>query len=129
MKKVTCLLCCVWLTLASYSQDVFSNKTNVALKKVIEDYRTSNHKAFSWYRELFTTGDFDQAKTQYNELYQQIHNTIIKVEGEKPVILNGLFEMPDRDKQRNSIFFNFLPATGLVQKLKVELVLVNNDGK
>lgn len=31
--------------------------------------------------------------------------------------------MPDKAKKQNIIFFNFLPTTGMVQKLKVELVL------
>jgi hypothetical protein len=123
MKRVTCLLWCLWLTVAATAQGVFSNQTNVTLKKVIEDYRLNSKKDFSWDRELFESPDFDKAKLRFSELYQQIHNTIIKLEGEKPVILNGIFEMPDKGKKQNTIFFNFLPATDMVQKLKVELVL------
>jgi hypothetical protein len=123
MRKITCLFLCVWLTVAATAQGVFSNQTNGTLKKVIEDYRFNSKKEFSWDRELFTSPDFDKAKIRFSELYQQIHNTIIKLDGEKPVILNGLFEMPDKTKKQNTIFFNFLPATGMVQKLKVELVL------
>lgn len=123
MKKVTCLLWGIWFTMAVKAQGIFSNQTNLTLKKVIEDYRFNSKKTFSWDRELFASPDFEKAKMRYSELYQQIHNTIIKVQGEKPVILNGLFEMPDKGKKQNVIFFHFLPATGMVQKLKVELVL------
>jgi hypothetical protein len=123
MKKFTCLLWGLWFSMAVKAQGVFSNQTNITLKKVIEDYRLNSRKNFSWDHELFSSPDFEKAKIRFSELYQQIHNTIIKVQGEKPVILNGLFEMPDKDKKQNVIYFNFLPATGMVQKLKVELVL------
>lgn len=128
MKKVTCLLWCVCLVFTATAQGVFSNQTNIALKKVIEDYRFSSKKAFTWDRELFTSTDFEQARNKFSELYQQIHNTIIRLEGERPVILNGVFEMPDKSKKRTTIIFNFLPATGAVQKLKVELQLLSHDG-
>lgn len=123
MKTMICLLGCLWLSMTATAQGVFSNQTNTTLRKVIEDYRFNTKKEYSWSSKLFTSPDFDKAKSKFSELYQQLHNTIIKFEGEKPVILNGLFEMPDKARQQTSIFFHFLPATGVVQKLKVELVL------
>jgi hypothetical protein len=129
MKKVTCLLWFVCLVFTATAQGVFSNQTNITLKKVIEDYRFSSKKEFSWNRELFAATDFEQARNKYTELYHQIHNTIIKLDGEKPVILNGVFEMPDKAKKQTTVYFNFLPATGSIQKLKVELLLQFHDGK
>jgi hypothetical protein len=151
------------LTLTVAAQGVFSNKTNAALKKVIEDYpnRFSNIKGdkissidpavnykskvtiagsanctlthskadeYSWKCELFTAVDFEKAKSRYNDLYNEIHNTIIKLEGEKPVILNGQYATPEKDRKQNSIFFHFLPNTGLIQKLNVELQLQSVNG-
>jgi hypothetical protein len=140
------------------AQGVFSNHTNAALQKVIEDYpnrfrnikgdrlseyaeavdykskvevpgsvacvitQLSKREGYSWKCELFESKDFDKAKNKFSEIFNQIHNTIIKVDGEKPVILNGKFEMPGGDKKPTNIFFHLLPA-GVMQKLKVELTL------
>lgn len=78
---------------------------------------------FAWKSELYQTTDFETASEKYKELYNQIHNTIIKVQGEKPVILNGKYEIPDNDKKSTSIAFQVLPATSHMRKLKVELIL------
>src|SRR5688500_14375738 len=83
---------------------------------------------YAWKAELYQTADFDQARKKYSELYNQIHNTIIKIEGEKPVILNGKYETPDGAKKSNSIGFHVLPATGQMGRLKVELLLFESAG-
>lgn len=157
MTKVIWLLLFTCLTLTTTAQGVFSNKTNAALKKVIEDYPnrfsnikgdrisaidlavnykskvvipgsvnctlTSKDDAYSWNCELFSSADFEKARGKYSDLYNEIHNTIIKLEGEKPVILNGQYETPEKERKQSSIFFHFLPNTGIIQKLNVELQL------
>ena len=164
MCKVTWLLLFTLITLSTTAQGVFSNKTNAALKKVIEDYPNhfsnikgdrissaeleSDYKskvvipgsvnctltqynkdaAYSWKCELFTSADFEKAKSSFSDLYNEIHNTIIKVEGEKPVILNGQYEVPEKDKQQTIIFFHFLPAAGIIKKLNVELEMILDNG-
>ncbi len=165
MKNVTWLLLFSFLNLATAAQDVFSNKTNVALKKVIEDYPNHFHNikgdrlaehaqetdfkskvevpgaincvvtqystkkdTYSWRCELFTSEDFDKAKSRFSELFKEIHNTIIKVEGEKPFILNGTYETPEGDKKLTAILFQLLPASGNMQQLKVELLLEHDTG-
>src|SRR6516225_9071644 len=111
------LLNTVWL----FSQDdVFSNKTNIALEKVIRDYpnrfhnirgevlvqhpKTTEYKStiqvpgssaciitkyslpdndsYSWNCHVFQSREFSQAKNKFREIYDQIENTIIKVDGE-----------------------------------------------
>lgn len=84
--------------------------------------------AYSWTCELFTSADFQKAKDQFSELYTEIHNTIIKISGEKPTILNGQYEVPARGKKQTTVFFHFLPNTSLVQKLHVELQLQSENG-
>jgi hypothetical protein len=86
-------------------------------------------EAYSWKCELFTTTDFEKAKSKFNELYSQIHNTIVKIEGEKPVILNGRYETPEKNKASTSIAFDFLPNIAVVQKLNVALVLQQDGDK
>ena len=70
---------------------------------------------------MFTSADFEKAKARFQELFKQISNTIIRIEGEKPFILNGQFESPTGEIKTTIIRFHFLPASGIVQHLKVEL--------
>lgn len=163
MKNVTYLLLFFFGTLTTHAQGVFSNQTNVALQKVIEDFpnhfrnikgdliadnRTDYRSKveipgsincvisengpgkdiYAWKAELYQTNNFDQARKKFSELYNQIHNTIIKIEGEKPVILNGKYEVPDGEKKFTSIGFHVLPATGHMGRLKVELALHESAG-
>jgi len=160
MKSITCMLLFVLATFATAAQDVFSNKTNATLKKVIEDYPNhfnnikgdrisgraeetdfkskvevpgaincvvvesgSRKDAYSWKCELFASSDFEQAKSRFSELYKEIHNTIIKIEGERPFILNGKYELPDIDRKTTSVPFQLLPSTANMRQLKVELLL------
>jgi hypothetical protein len=90
--------------------------------------RYNTNEAYSWTCELFSGADFQQAKTRYSDLFSEIHNTIIKLEGQKPSILNGQYKVPDKDRKQNTIVFHFLPGTGIIQKLHVELALQSNGG-
>lgn len=163
MKNVTFVLLFFFLTLTTSAQGVFSNQTNAALQRVIEDFPnhfrnikgdqiTDNSPDFkskiempgaincvisenglrkdtyTWRAELYNTSDFEKARKKFSELYNQIHNTIIKIEGEKPVILNGKYEVPDGEKKFTSIGFHVLPATGQMRRLKVELLLQGSPG-
>jgi hypothetical protein len=56
-------------------------------------------------------------------VFNQIKNTIVKIDGEKSYILNGHFQLPDERKRYHSTFFTLLPSNGQLQKIKVELVL------
>ena len=102
----------------------FKSKVDVPGSVTCVVTQLSKRETYSWKCELFESKDFDKAKSKFSEIFNQIHNTIIKVEGEKPVILNGKYEAPAGDKRSSSIFFHLLPA-GVMQKLKVELSLQN----
>jgi hypothetical protein len=78
---------------------------------------------YSWKCIMAESEDFNAIATKYKELYNQIRNSIVKVEGEKPFILNGLYEVPTEDKRFVSSVFSLLPSIGNLGKLKVELVL------
>lgn len=145
------------------AQDVFSNKTNMALEKVIKDfpnrfhnikgelitqrtqvaeYRstiqvpgstycvvthhlTSNNDSYSWSCIAFENKDFNQARSKFKEIYEQIENTIIKIEGEKPFIVSGQYRAPQEERKTTSIVFDLLPAVGEMKKLKIELTIQN----
>src|ERR1700712_2153339 len=48
----------------------------------------------SWQSVVFAASDFNLAKSRFEELYNQIKNTIIRAEGEKAVIVNGMYIDP-----------------------------------
>jgi hypothetical protein len=152
------LLNAAWL----FSQeDVFSNKTNVALEKVIRDYpnrfhnirgelisqhakaaeykttisvpgasycsiwkySVANNEVYNWNCITFNSPNFMQARTKFREVYDQIENTIIKVEGQKPFILNAQYRTPTELHNMNAITFELLPLTDEMKNLKVDLSL------
>ena len=102
-----------------------------ALTCVLTPYRSSKKEKYSWKCLILESDNYTDAKARYTELYNQIRNTIVKIEGEKPFILNGNYEAPGDDKKYTTVLFQLLPATGEMQKLKVELTLLHtiNDWK
>jgi hypothetical protein len=144
-------------------QDVFSNKTNVALEKVIKDFpnrfknikgellaqhtqtaeyrstiqvpgssscvvrhtQASNNDAYSWTCTAFENKDFNLARLKFKEIFEQIENTIIKIDGEKPFIVSGQYKNPQEERKSTIIVFDLLPAVGDMKRLKVELALQN----
>jgi hypothetical protein len=150
-------------TLTLQAQDVFSNKTNVALEKVVKDfpnrfhnikgelivqrpqiaeyrstiqvpgasscivtrYVVANADAYGWSCAAFESKDFNLAKNKFKEIFEQIENTIIKVDGEKPFIVSGQYRNPVEERKLTAISFDLLPAVGEMKKLKIELTLQN----
>jgi len=160
MKNVS-LLILLSVCLKVSAQGVFTNQTNSAIEKVIQDYPNqfrnitgalliekqqtadyqsniqipgavscqvikynSSKKELCWRAELLQTNNFEEARALYKNIYNQIRNSIVKIEGEKPYILNGQYDVPDERKRNHSIVFSMLPAVGDMQKLKVELSLM-----
>lgn len=159
--KIISLILLMLASLATEAQGVFSNKTNTALQKVIEDYpnkfrniigdkisvnqqetdyrskievpgampsvitlhNSSKTDLYSWKSELFESGSFDQSRERFKEVYDNIKNTIVKIEGMSAVILNGKYEYPTEDKKNTTIAFQLLPTNSELQKLKIELSL------
>jgi hypothetical protein len=152
------LLNAVWL----FSQDdVFSNKTNVALEKVIRDYPNRFHnirgemisqrsqvaeykstvsvpgasscsiwkynvaknEVYNWNCTTFNSPNFMQARAKFKEVYDQIENTIIKIDGQKPFILNAQYLTPTELHTMNSISFEMLPLANEMKNLKIDLSL------
>ncbi len=152
------LLNAAWL----FSQDdVFSNKTNAALEKVIRDYpnrfhnirgeqisqhsqgteykstisvpgasycsiwkyNVANSDLYTWNCITFNSSNFMQARVKFKEVYDQIENTIIKIEGQKPFILNAQYRTPTELHAMNAISFELLPLTDEMKNLKVDLSL------
>jgi hypothetical protein len=147
--------------LALSQDDVFSNKTNVALEKVIRDYpnrfhnikgemisqhekaaefkstisvpgasycsiwkyNSSSNDSYDWSCITFNSPNFMQARSKFKEIYDQIENTIIKLDGQKPFILNAQYRTPTEFHNLNNITFELLPATEEMRNLKIDLSL------
>ncbi len=162
MKSTLIMLAFFAHSIATWAQeDVFSNKTNMALEKVIKDfpnrfhnikgemivqraqtteYRStiqvpgtssctvikhavSNNDVYSWNCSVFATRDFNLAKNKFKEIFDQIENTIIKIDGQKPFIMSGQYRTPQEERKYTNVVFEILPAVGDMQKLKVELTM------
>jgi len=86
---------------------------------------SSNAKSgvYAWRTDLYQSDDFNQSKDRFKEVFDNIKNTIVKIDGMAPVIINGKYEYPTEDRQNTVIGFQLLPAPGDLQKLRVELSL------
>src|SRR5579872_581027 len=152
------LLNATWL----FSQDdVFSNKTNIALEKVIRDfpnrfhnirgdmiaqraqvieykstisvpgasycsirkYNVANNDVYDWNCTTFNSPNFMQARAKFKEIYDQIENTIIRIDGQKPFIINAQYLTPTEMHNVNSISFELLPAVNEMKNLRIDLTL------
>jgi hypothetical protein len=167
MKTAILALLMVTCFVETRSQSVFSNGTNSAIERVIQDYpnkfgnikgalisenaqgtnyesnvkipgslsctisQTSftNKKFLSWRSELFVASSFSEASDKYSELFKQIKNSVIKLQGAKPYILNGQYATPDQGKNFQSVILNLLPAAGELQNVKVEIAMESQGGK
>lgn len=161
MKNYLALLLLLALHIRVSAQGVFSNQTNGALEKVIQDYpnqfknikgdllasnqREAEYKSVvvipgaesstviqytgaerhivSWQTILYSSADFDKAEEKFKELYGEIKNTIVRLDGERPVILNGKYETPEEGKTHTTVVFDILPSTGSTRQLRVDMTL------
>ena len=84
---------------------------------------TSDKKIVSWQTIVFTSTTFEEARNKFKEVYSEIKNTIVKLDGERPVILNGQYENPEEAKNNTTVYFDLLPNTASTQQIKVDLCL------
>jgi len=89
----------------------------------------ATQKQVCWQSVLYTNTEFATAKNRFETLFNQIKNTIIKPEGEKPVIVNGLFMNPSAEKTYNTIQFDLLPPAGITQKINIDLVMQHSGNQ
>ncbi len=93
-----------------------------AVSCTVTKYADPKDDSYTWVC-VYQSEDFDQAKNKFKEIFGQIKNTIIKIDGEKPFILSGQYETPNETKKTTSVVFELLPPVGEMKKLKVDLNL------
>ncbi|MBL7697203.1 MAG: hypothetical protein JNK79_03565 [Chitinophagaceae bacterium] len=95
-----------------------------ALNTTITRYSATNDKEiYSWKCTVLESEDFELVSKKYREVYAQMKNSIIKLDGNKPFILNGSYGEPTDEKRFISSSFGLLPASGDLKSLRVELTL------
>lgn len=100
-----------------------------AVSTTITQSVVAHKQTVSWQSVIYTGGEFSAAKNRFEELFNQIKNTIIKPEGGNAAIVNGLYMNPSEDKTFTTIQFDLLPATGFMQKINIDLMLKNSGGQ
>ncbi|HUQ64843.1 MAG TPA: hypothetical protein VM101_01725 [Flavitalea sp.] len=95
-----------------------------SINTIITRYSSENDKEiYSWKCLMIESEEFNLASKKYKEVFNQVANSIIKLDGNKPFILNGTYADPTEDKRYTSSAFTLVPASGDLKKLKVELTL------
>lgn len=95
-----------------------------AVNAVITKYSSNPDKEiYSWKCLLVESEDFAAVSSKYKELFDLMNNSIIKIDRDKPFILNGTYEVPTQTKRFATSTFYLLPASGVMSKVKVELSL------
>lgn len=95
---------------------------------VITAFREGDSHEFSWQTILFQSSNFADTKQRFQEYFQSIKNSIIRVEGLPPVILNGNYDSPREDQNQTIIPFQLLPANNKLKGLLVALKMVQENG-
>lgn len=115
--------------IAAKEQSVdFRSKIEVpgASSTIVTQINIANTSLYSWKSQLFESTSFEASKEKFKEAFNNIKNTIVKIEGLPAFILNGKFENPSEDKKNTTVQFQFLPANADMQKLKITLSMVQS---
>lgn len=95
-----------------------------SINTVITRYSAADDKEiFSWKCIVLESEEFEEGSKKYREIYNQMKNSIIKLDGNKPFILNGTYTEPTDDKRFMASSFSLVPASGNLKSLRVELTL------
>ncbi len=113
----------------SQAQGAIAFKSNIvipgAISTTITQFAVEHKQLLSWQSVVYAVSDFEQARNRFEETFNQIKNTIIRAQGEKAVIVNGMFINPSADQTYTIIQFDLLPPSGLMQKVNIDLAMEN----
>ncbi|MBN9379158.1 MAG: hypothetical protein J0H74_00250 [Chitinophagaceae bacterium] len=84
-------------------------------------------EGYSWTCTVLETESFDKARERFHNIYGELSNSIITLGTQKTFILNGQYEDPVPDKKPARVVFSLLPGVGDLKRLRVELLLRQED--
>ncbi len=90
---------------------------------IVSRYTVARNDEYSWTCTVRVSQDFGNARNTFREIFDQIKNTVIRIDGDKHFILNGKYEMPREDCKTTRILFTLLPGMNDVKRLKIDLSL------
>ncbi len=96
-----------------------------ALSTNIIQTSANHNQALCWQTVLYAGTGFDNAKKRFEELFNQIKNTIVKPEGGKAAIVNGFYIDPVERNTFTTIQFDLLPAQASLEKVNIDMLLKN----
>lgn len=94
---------------------------------VITAFREGESHELSWQTILFQSSSFADTKQRFQEYFQSIKNSIIRVEGLPPVILNGNYDSPREDQNQTIIPFQLLPGNNKLKGFSVALKMIQGN--
>lgn len=97
-------------------------KVNGAEETSITRY-SAKKEVCSWQALMLTTENFEKAKQKFKSLYNQLNNLSADIGNAKNMHLKGMYETPAEEKKFASVLFSFKPASDLIKKLKVEILM------
>ncbi|HUR64711.1 MAG TPA: hypothetical protein VMZ03_00040 [Chitinophagaceae bacterium] len=97
-------------------------KVNGAEESFITRY-SAKKEVCSWEALMLTTENFDKAKQKFKALFNQLNNLSVNINDTKTTHLKGKYEAPEEEKKFTSVLFSFEPASAIMAKLKVEVVM------
>ncbi|MEO5682831.1 MAG: hypothetical protein ABIQ88_09325 [Chitinophagaceae bacterium] len=100
-----------------------------ALTTTITQSAANQKQVLSWESVLYKGSDFKAASSRFEQLFNQIKNTIIKPRGERAVIVNGMYASPSAEMAVSTIQFDMLPPTVLLQKMNIDLTMQNSGSQ
>jgi hypothetical protein len=91
---------------------------------MVTQYNSKKNKNRSWQAVLPETENFATAKKQYRELFLQVKNWGIKLQGnDKAVKPNGSYDEPKEEKKFAGSLFRIHEAAGIYKDVKIEVSL------
>ena len=84
---------------------------------------TISNEGYAWNCIVLDSESFTAARDRFQQIYNQLSNSIVTTSAQKTFILSGVYETPDEAKKCTRVVFSLLPGVGDMKRLKVGLSL------
>ena len=84
--------------------------------------RNTKQETSAWQALMLSTDDYDAASKKYKQLYNQLHNAVVRLDkGGNQYTIKGELDKPSDEKKIISTIFDLSPETIYTQKVHIEL--------